>query len=122
MELYTKEQYEQLVKNGDAYKAGNHNFPVVKWFTPDANCTWLISEIIEDDIAYGLCDLGLGFPELGNVFIPEILSVRGKFGLHVERDLSFQAKYPIRVYADAAWFKGCITENDEDLRRAAKKR
>jgi hypothetical protein len=40
---------------------------VVKLFTPDAQCTWLLTELGNDDIAYGLCDLGMGTPELGLV-------------------------------------------------------
>jgi Protein of unknown function (DUF2958) len=31
--------------------------PVVKLFTPDARCTWLLTELGLDDIAFGLCDL-----------------------------------------------------------------
>jgi hypothetical protein len=29
----------------------------------DAQCTWLLIEIGNDDIAYRLCDLGMGFPD-----------------------------------------------------------
>ena len=38
-------------------------------FTPDAGATWLLTEIDPDDHdhAFGLCDLGQGFPELGYV-------------------------------------------------------
>ena len=48
--------------------------PVVKLFTPDANATWLISEVDPDDPdrLFGLCDLGLGYPELGYVSLAEI--------------------------------------------------
>ena len=40
--------------------------PVVKLFTPDAACTWLLSEADPEDpdIAFGLCDLGMDCPEL----------------------------------------------------------
>lgn len=31
--------------------------PVVKLLTPDAQCTWLLTESGNDDIAYGVCDL-----------------------------------------------------------------
>jgi hypothetical protein len=43
--------------------------PVVKLFTPGAGAAWLLTELDPDDpdIAFGLCDLGLGFPELGSV-------------------------------------------------------
>ena len=41
--------------------------PVVKLFTPDAGCTWPLPELDPEDpdIAFGLCDLGIGCPELG---------------------------------------------------------
>jgi hypothetical protein len=84
----------------------------VKLFTPDANCTWLVSEINPEDpeIAFGLCDLGQGFPELGCVSLAELRSVRGKMGLPVERDLSFTAEYPLSVHTEAAREAGGITE------------
>ena len=49
-------------------------FPVVKLFTPDANATWLLTELdpVDEDCAFGLCDLGLGFPELGYASLNEI--------------------------------------------------
>ena len=70
MTLFTKEQTEQLIANTDAQIAQNEagladiDFkPVVKLFTPDAQCTWLLTELGRDDIAFGLCDLGLGAPD-----------------------------------------------------------
>ena len=65
--------------------------PVVKLFTPDAGCTWLLTEIDPEDpdIAFGLCDLGMGCPELGSVSLSELESVRGRLGLPIERDLHF---------------------------------
>lgn len=101
MKLYTKPQYEQLNKNGLPENRGQDHKPVVKWFTPDAGCTWLITEL-KGDLAFGLCDLGLGLTELGFVSVSELLSVRGRLGLPIERDLSFEAKYPISVYARAS--------------------
>ncbi|MCH9659665.1 MAG: DUF2958 domain-containing protein, partial [Bacteroidetes bacterium] len=73
-------------------------------FTPDANCTWLLTEIDPDcpDIAFGLCDLGLGFPELGNVSITELSQARGLLGLPIERDLSFKADKTLSQYAREA--------------------
>lgn len=49
------------------------------------------------DIAFGLCDLGMGFPELGSVSISEIQSVRGNLGLPIERDKYFEATHPLRT-------------------------
>lgn len=85
-------------------------FPIVKLFTPDAGATWLLTELDPDDpdIAFGLCDLGLGYPELGSVRLSEIASVRGKLGLPVERDLYFTADRPLSVYAEEAHEHGRI--------------
>jgi Protein of unknown function (DUF2958) len=77
--------------------------PVVKLFTPDAQCTWLLTELDPDDgLAFGLCDLGMGEPELGYVSLVELQSVRGKLGLPVERDLHFTANKMISVYTEEA--------------------
>ncbi len=65
---------------------------VVKYFTPDAQCTWYIldGENYDGDwCLFGLCDLGMGFPELGSVMLSDLQSVRGKLGLPVERDLHY---------------------------------
>ena len=119
MNLYTKAQFEQLLANG-RHRDQDHS-PVVKLFTPDAGCTWLLSEIDpeEPDIAFGLCDLGLGFPELGCVSLAELGSVRGKLGLSIERDLSFTAEHPMSVYAEAARQAEGITEDNQALLQAA---
>ena len=84
--------------------------PVVKLFTPDAGATWLISECDPDepDRLFGLCDLGLGCPELGYVSLAQIQRVRGHLGLPVERDNHFVADRPLSSYADEARAKGRI--------------
>src|SRR5262249_7279143 len=98
MKLFTKQQHEKLLSNGRINNArrekdGNTiDFkPVVKLFTPDAGATWLLSEIDPEqpDIAFGLCDLGMGCPELGSVSLSEIAAIRGRLRLPVERDRYF---------------------------------
>jgi hypothetical protein len=71
-------------------------WPVVKLFTPDAGCTWLLTEIDPEDpdIAFGLCDLGFGCPELGSVSLSELEAVRGQLNLPVERDLTRRRHCP----------------------------
>lgn len=116
MQLLTKDIERKLLKNGEAQKKAEalgrsiDFFPVVKLFTPDAGATWLLTEIDPDDpdIAFGLCDLGLGFPELGTVSLAELREARGHLGLHVERDLSFQADRRLSIYAAQAHARGCI--------------
>ena len=110
MRLITKAQTEQLLANGIAQHAAidrQHKAldfkPVVKLFTPDSQCTWLLTEIDQGtDLAFGLCDLGVGCPELGYVSLTELRAVRGKLGLPIERDLHFEADKLISAYADEA--------------------
>lgn len=58
----------------------------VKFFTPDANATWYATEFGGEDMFFGWCDLGLGFPEMGYFSLRELAAVRGGLGLPVERD------------------------------------
>jgi hypothetical protein len=118
MTLLTDDIRKRLLRNGEVrkYFAESHAgedgegtpepdfYPVVKLFTPDGGATWLLTELDPDDpdIAFGLCDLGLGFPELGSVSISELESMRGKLGLPIERDLHFTAQKTLSAYADEA--------------------
>ena len=102
---------EQLLNNGRRIAmTGDDVPPVVKLFTPDAGCTWLLVSLDPDepDHAYGLCDLGLGCAEIGSVSIMEIKSIRGSVGLPPERDLHFEAEGTLRWYADRARVSGSI--------------
>ena len=113
MQLLTQCQTYDLVENGKANKAshGSKDFmPVVKLFTPWAGATWLLSELDPDDndIAFGLCDLGQGTPELGYVSLAELRDLRGPGGLTVERDLFFKADKTLQAYADEAHSNGYI--------------
>lgn len=117
MDLLTNEIRDRLIGNGALRKAmaggpAEPDFlPVVKLFTPDAGCTWLLTEIDPDDpdIAFGLCDLGMGYPELGSVSLSELASVRGPLKLLIERDLHFMPCRTISAYADEARSAGRIT-------------
>src|SRR3546814_19941810 len=55
-----------------------------------------------------LADLGLGCAEFGTVRLSELESVKGRLGLGIERDLYFEAHYPLSVYAEAARRAGAI--------------
>jgi hypothetical protein len=108
MKLLTKKITEALLA-----QAGTDNQqPVVKFFTPDAGATWLIASMEEprrgpdgkviDALLFGLCDLGLGFPELGWVSLRELTELRGPLGLPVERDLHWSPKKSLGEYAAEA--------------------
>lgn len=84
--------------------------PVVKLFTPDAGATWLLTEIdpIDSDRAFGLCDLGLGEPELGYVSLAELAEVRGHLRLPIEKDIAFVGAQPLSAYTTEARIAGRI--------------
>ncbi len=106
MKLLTKPDLERLARNGRnaAADPAYDPAPVVKLFTPDAGATWLLAwtEPGDPDLAFGLCDLGLGSPELGSVRLSEIRAVRGGLGLPVERDRHWRANGSLGAYADAS--------------------
>jgi hypothetical protein len=110
--LIPDELLAKLIENSRTSEEqdGFDPFPVVKLFTPDA-ATWLISEAYPEDSdvrLFGLCDLGLGSPELGYAMLSEIEDARGKLGLPVERDLYFKAEHRLSAYAKIARYAGII--------------
>ena len=113
MKLITRPIREALLRNGAISAAGEDTSqikPVLKLFTPWAGATWLISEMDPEnhDLLHGLCDLGLGFPELGSVALSELQALRGPAGLKVERDRFFEPAMTLIAYADAASTTGHI--------------
>ena len=100
--------YETNKKRSDAGRAELDLKQVVKLFNPSGNQTWLITEMGLDGMAFGLCDLGLGCPELGYVNILELSSFRGRFGLGIESDKWFEAEKTLNEYAIEAYEAGYI--------------
>lgn len=121
MKLLTQEQHAQLIANGRRQAAVKGTAdeidfePVVKLFYPAGAATWLLTELDPEDpdIAVGLCDLGMGFPEFGSVRLSELESVRGPLGLGIERDLHWRPKGPISLYIDLARIAGRIVDLPE---------
>jgi hypothetical protein len=110
--LLTTAIRRQLLQNGHKSRS-QPNFdpvPVAKLFTPDASATWLLTELNPDnpDLAFGLCDLGLGSPELGYVSLAEIARIRGRLRLPVERDRWFCTAEPLSVHLQRARQSGRI--------------
>jgi len=112
MNFFTPEQEAQLLSNGRPENRDQDHAPVVKLYIPFTHCVWLLSELEHDepDIAFGLCDLGMGFPELGNVSLSELASINVA-DITVQRDDGFKAEHPMSVYAEAARSLGHITDD-----------
>jgi len=92
--------------------------PVLKLFNPLGAATWLATELDEDDdTLFGMADLGFGCPELGSFSLSEIAGVRLPFGLRIERDIGFEGRFKLSVWA--AWSRraGSILHGEALLRR-----
>jgi len=75
---------------GRLYSTEHDSDPVLqaKFFTPDSNWTWYASEFDGEDLFFGLVQ-GLE-EEWGYFSLTELQTVRGPFGLLVERDRGFK--------------------------------
>lgn len=112
MKLLTKQLREKLATNYrkqqenelDTDTEGPIDFePVVKFFSPYGAATWLFTEIDEDNILFGLCDLGMGCPELGYASLKELEMTKFRGVLpFVERDKFFRATKTLSEYAEEA--------------------
>jgi Protein of unknown function (DUF2958) len=117
MSLLTDAIRERLLQNGKLRLECSLNgeaepdfLPVVKLFMPGTGFAWLLTELDPEDpdIAFGLCDLGMGFPELGNVSLGEIEQAAEVSGLAVQRDDLFVPSKTLSAYADEARGHGGI--------------
>ncbi len=91
MQLLTKEIIEKLPK---LYATEDDVNPIcyIKFFTPDSNWSWYVTEFDGTDIFFGyVCGLS---NELGYFSLDELESTTGAMGLHIERDLHFK---PIKL-------------------------
>ena len=103
-QLFTASQWNKLLFNSKNNPEGKEDFvPVVKFFNPRGGATWLLTECDEEGYAFGLCDLGMGFPELGSVSMPELCDIG-----YMERDLYFKPKKTLSAYTEEAREKGRI--------------
>ena len=119
MILLTSELRERLLANGR--QRGADHVPVVKFFNPLGAGTWLATELDADgDTLFGLADLGE--PELGSFSLSEMQSVRLPFGMGIERDILFEGRFPLSVYAEAARRTGSIAAAERLLHTAARSR
>ena len=103
MQLITKAIERQLIANWRNRSKATEHKPPLKLFTPWGANTWLISEMNGDnnDLLFGLCDLGMGEPELGYVSHQELRNI--------ERDMLFQPEKSLLDYAQEAAEQGAVT-------------
>ena len=104
----------QLLANGRARAAGQtlDPLPVIRLFTPDAHATWLLVALDPEDgdTAYGLCDIGIGLPDLGTVRLSELGAILGPQARPIERDLYFVARRTLSKYTRLARINGSVID------------
>jgi hypothetical protein len=112
--LITDEQRAELLANGALAAAGQRQdpLPVVKLHTLDAHATWLLTELdpTDGDTAYGLCDVGIGMPQLDHVKLSVLATIRGPSDLPVRRDTHFVPRFPLSEYLRRAQADGSIND------------
>lgn len=66
-----------------------------KFFTPDSDWTWYVTEMWEESgevLFFGIADCAHLYAEYGSFSLSELEKIRGGFGLPVERDLYWRPK------------------------------
>lgn len=81
--------------------------PVVRLYVTGTNASWLLAELDPDDadLAWGLCDEGLGSPRLDHVRLSDLAEL---FGDALRLDAGFAARQPLGAYAREAKAAGAI--------------
>lgn len=99
----------RLLDNGARTANGEDHdpYPVVRLVVADGPASWLLTELDPDDpdLAYGLCDLGLGAPALDYVRLSDLASVAGE---NVRCDTDFAARQRLSAYLREAREVGAI--------------
>ena len=112
--LITDEERTQLLGHGQARAAGQaiDPLPVVRLFTPDAHATWLLAALnpTDGDSAWGVMDVGIGMPDLGEIKLSDLASLVGPNKLPVRRDQYFKAVRPLSEYLRLAQENGSVVD------------
>ena len=112
--LVTDAERGELLRNGRARltDAAIDPWPVVRLFTPDAHAIWLLAALDpgDGDTAWGVCDLGIGLPALGEVRLSDLAAIRGPRARPVQRDGYFRPARPLSQYLDLAQRNGSLVD------------
>jgi len=92
MKILTKEVLNAFKKQGRTSNMSAKDIKIVlKLFNPTGAGTWYLYEKEDDDIYWGFVNLGdIDCAECGTVSMSELMAFRGRFGLGIERDMSFK--------------------------------
>ncbi len=123
MLIIDKEMREKLLENGKPENKGENHLPVVQVSILGSDYQWLLTELDPEhqNIAFGLCDLGMGFPEMGYVDLKDIQNLAAMTGLvmPVICIRKMDAKYPLMTYWRASLVNSKITMDEKFLMQAS---
>ena len=92
MKIITKAIEKAFLKQGDTSAMNAKDIKIVmKLFNPMGAGTWYLYEKLDDDIY--MCFANLGDPmyaECGTISLSELMSIKLRFGLKIERDMHFE--------------------------------
>ena len=116
MILLTPEIRAHLEANGR--EPDRDHIPVVKLFNPIGEGVWLATLVeADDDLLYGMADLGFGCPEPGHFSLREIEALRLPLGLGIERDILFETVTPLSIWIDVAGKAGSLRAAERIIAR-----
>jgi hypothetical protein len=100
-DLLSSEQHERMLAN-DRREQTDDSFDPEPVILPSLGMAWLLTSLDPDNpaLAFGLCDLGFGTPELASVPLDELAEGTGPLAPKVCRDPGFVARKPLSADAD----------------------
>ena len=102
-ELLGAKRLAALRENHKHRHENSHDpYPVAHLYLPGGRHQWLLTELDDDNVAFGLCDLGMGFPEPGYVDLNEVMAAAASVNVKLCCTADFRAIAPLSVYADQA--------------------
>ena len=127
MKLVTQKLRKKLIAN---WGQDGDTPPVMKIFNPTGAATWMVHSMNpeDEDTLYGLCDLGMGCPELGYISLQKLQNSKARIRIiaggrnlsntvGMERDRYFKTSHSLREYAQAAQDSGSIIKAEQKLER-----
>ena len=112
LEVLGNGHFATLRENSKNSRRSEHDpQPVVHLYLTETCHQWLLTEIDGDDVAFGLCDLGVGCPELGYVDLHEVLAAALSVSREQRRNIELRCNSTFRAIAP-------LTRYVEQARRA----
>lgn len=93
MKLMTEELKQQIPQLYSQEGKGDTAEVVAKFFCPWSQATWYATEFDGQDEFFGFVTLGdPDCAELGSFSLSELESIKGRFGLTIERDINWKPR------------------------------